>query len=76
MFETEPKISYSAAARLLEARGLYAHPTTLYRWAERGYRGVRLEHVYFGGRHRTSAAAVDRFLARVAESREAAAAAT
>ncbi len=42
-------------------------PATLYRWALKGVRGVRLETVMMGGRRYTSDEAVDRFFARLSE---------
>jgi Protein of unknown function (DUF1580) len=40
-------------------------PATLYRWALKGVRGIKLETVMMGGRRYTSDEAVDRFFARL-----------
>ena len=42
---------------------LAPHITTLYRWCERGVRGVKLETMKSGGRTLTSVEAIRRFLA-------------
>jgi Protein of unknown function (DUF1580) len=42
-------------------------PATLYRWALKGIRGVKLETVMMGGRRYTSDEAVDRFFARLSQ---------
>lgn len=43
------------------------HPSTLWRWARVGVRGVKLEVRKLGGRIVTSVEALDRFGARLAE---------
>jgi hypothetical protein len=40
-------------------------PSTLWRWAHRGVRGVRLETILIGGRRYTSAEAMARFIERL-----------
>jgi hypothetical protein len=47
----EPPITLRQATRLLPHRraGKPTHVTTLYRWAVRGLRGVKLETVQVGG---------------------------
>ncbi len=53
-----------AAARLpRRRRGARPHVTTLYRWAQTGCRGVKLETVQIGGTRCTSLEALDRFFA-------------
>jgi hypothetical protein len=55
------------AAKLLPCRrqGKPAHVATLYRWAHRGLRGVRLETVQIGGTLCTSREALQRFFERL-----------
>jgi hypothetical protein len=43
-------------------------PSTLWRWALRGVRGIVLESIVIGGRRYTSREAVDRFMSRLNES--------
>lgn len=50
--------SLSAAANTLPRR---PHVSTLWRWAQRGIRGIRLETILIGGRRYTSDEALDRF---------------
>ena len=53
-----------AARRLPRLRaGRPTHPSTLWRWASRGVRGVRLETVRVGGTTATSTEALKRFCA-------------
>jgi len=40
------------------------HASTIWRWANRGVRGVLLESVLIGGQRYTSQAAVERFIDR------------
>ncbi len=49
------------AGKLPRLGGRKIHTSTLWRWASRGLRGVRLEHVRLGGRIITSLEAVQRF---------------
>jgi len=57
-----------AASRLPRRRkGKRPHPSTLFRWASRGLRGVRLETLSVGGTTCTSAAALQRFFQRLTE---------
>lgn len=62
----EQPIALADAAKLLPKNrsGKAVHVATLYRWAARGHKGVRLEIVRLGGRVYTSAAALERFIAR------------
>jgi len=41
------------------------HVSTIFRWALRGIRGVKLETAVVGGRKYTSIEAIDRFIARL-----------
>jgi hypothetical protein len=43
------------------------HPATLYRWAQRGCRGVRLETIRVGGTLCTSVEAIQRFCNRLSQ---------
>jgi hypothetical protein len=60
---TETVMSFAQAARLLPRRrtGKKPHVATLYRWAQRGCRGVRLEFIQVGGTRCTSGEALQRF---------------
>jgi hypothetical protein len=61
---TEPLVTLTRAARLLWLpRPL--HPSTLYRWAMGGRRGVRLETVRVGDTLCTSETALRRFFERI-----------
>ena len=63
----ERVLSLTQAARLLprRRRGRKPSPSTLYRWAKRGLRGVRLETVRVGGTLCTSVEALNRFFAEL-----------
>jgi len=50
-------------------------PNTVFRWTREGIAGVKLAHGWLGRRLYTSKPALDRFMAEVAQAREAAAAA-
>ena len=60
---TEHIASLAALARSLPAgrTGRPTHPSTLYRWSQRGLRGVRLEILRVGGRTCSSHEALQRF---------------
>lgn len=60
---TEKVISLTAATRHLPGRrqGKRPNVTTLYRWAQHGCRGVRLETIKVGGTTCTSLEALQRF---------------
>lgn len=60
---TERVLSLTEGTRLLprRRRGRKPCPSTLYRWAKRGLRGVRLETVRVGGTLCTSVEALHRF---------------
>lgn len=45
--------------------GLATHPSTIYRWAKTGLRGVRLETIRIGGALCTSLEALQRFCDRL-----------
>ena len=55
------------AARLPRLSGRRLHCSTLWRWATKGIRGIRLEYIKMGGRLVTSVEAVARFSAKLAE---------
>jgi hypothetical protein len=54
----ENLVSLSTAANSLPGR---PHVSTLWRWTQRGIRGIRLETTLIGGRRYTSDEALDRF---------------
>lgn len=56
----ESLFTLKAAAKLLPGHPHYA---TLFRWAQRGCRGIRLETILVGGIRYTSREALDRFIA-------------
>jgi hypothetical protein len=64
---TEKVILLTKAARRLPAicRENPPHTATLYRWASRGVRGIRLEIIRVGGRTCTSEEALARFFERL-----------
>jgi Protein of unknown function (DUF1580). len=59
--DREELLSISAAARQCPGR---PHVATVWRWAETGVKGIRLETVQVGGRRFTSAEAIRRFIER------------
>lgn len=59
----EQFLTLTQAADLLPTR---PHVSTLWRWARKGLKGIRLEYRRMGGRVYTSAQALDRFGARLA----------
>jgi hypothetical protein len=59
---TEDMVSLTEAAKTLPSR---PDQSTLWRWRNRGVRGVRLETVLVGGRRMTSRQALNRFFAAV-----------
>ena len=63
----EQVVTLSEAARSLprRARGKNPHVSTVYRWVNRGVRGVHLESVQVGGILYTSFEAIRRFLVRL-----------
>ncbi len=63
---TENVAPLSRAARWVPpVRDRHVHPATLWRWAHRGLRGIRLEVVKVGGSTCTSKEALARFFARL-----------
>jgi len=56
----EELVSFEDAAAYLPSQ---PHRATVWRWSQRGVRGVTLESVMVGGRRFTSIEAVDRFVA-------------
>lgn len=69
---SETVITLTEAATLLPRRraGRPTHASTLFRWANPGLRGVRLEVMQVGGTKCTSREALARFFARLSERRE------
>ncbi len=62
MLRDETVITFAEAARSLPPlNGRHVHTSTLWRWARRGCRGVKLEVRRLGGRFVTSIEALDRF---------------
>jgi hypothetical protein len=70
---TEEVIPLTEAANRLprRRRGRKAHVSTLYRWAQAGCRGVRLETIQIGGTCCTSAEALQRFFETLTVARSA-----
>ena len=60
--DSEDLLSYPQASRECPGR---PHVSTIFRWARRGVRGIRLETVLCGGRRFTSRQALKRFHERV-----------
>jgi len=73
--DTETLIPLSEAAALLPRRrgNRPTHPSTLFRWASVGLRGVVLEIVQVGGTKCTSREALNRFFSRLASAQPSAA---
>ena len=63
----ETVISLTEAAKLLPRRrgDRVVHVATLYRWAQRGLKGIRLEIIQIGGTKCTSIEALQRFFDRL-----------
>jgi len=57
---TEELVSFRKAADLFPSG---PHPATVWRWSQRGVRGVRLESILVGGKRFTSREAIERFIA-------------
>ncbi len=66
---TETTLSLTEATKHLPRRraGKRPHVATLYRWAQRGLRGVRLETIQVGGTLCTSLEALQRFCDRLSD---------
>jgi hypothetical protein len=64
---SESLLTFSEASQVLprRRRGRKAHPSTFWRWASRGLRGVRLEIIRVGGVTYTSREALQRFADRL-----------
>ena len=58
---TEDVVSMSDAAKLFPGGVSVA---SIYRWADRGVKGVKLETIRYGSKRQTSVQAVHRFLSR------------
>lgn len=67
---SETVISLTEATKRLPTRrrGKRPHVATLYRWSQRGCRGVVLETCQVGGTRCTSVEALQRFVQRLSES--------
>ncbi len=69
--QAEELLSLTDAAKALPPiDGKRLHVSTIWRWARRGLRGIRLEHVRLGHRVCTSQEALARFAQRLAEADE------
>lgn len=64
---TEKLVSFTQATKTLPQRrgGKRPHVATLYRWAQRGHKGIRLESLQIGGCKCTSMEALQRFFDRL-----------
>ena len=66
--QTEQIVALSGGAKALPLiDGKRPHPSTLWRWATKGLRGVRLDYVRIGHRLCTSHEALNRFVNALAE---------
>ena len=64
----ETPLSLTEATKILPALGgRRLHPSSVWRWARKGVRGVRLEYARLGHRVVTTREALARFAARLAE---------
>lgn len=68
-FECERVISINEAAKMLPSfrSGKRMNIATVFRWALRGLKGIRLETIQIGGRKCTSVEALQRFFERLTE---------
>ena len=67
-FDTETPLTFTDACRSMpKVGGRELHPSTLWRWARKGIKGVRLEYARLGGRIVTTTAAITRFSQALAE---------
>jgi len=68
---TETVLTLTEAAKRLpqRRRGSRPHVATMYRWAQRGVKGVRLETIQVGGTCCTSLEALQRFFDALSEPR-------
>src|SRR5262245_56755252 len=68
----EELITFSEAAKLVPSRhpGRKLSVTTVWRWAEFGVQGIKLESIYFGGSRYTTREAVRRFGMAVTAARQ------
>ncbi|HKQ48047.1 MAG TPA: DUF1580 domain-containing protein [Phycisphaerae bacterium] len=67
--ETVPTFTEAAAKLPRRRHGKKPHIATLYRWAERGLKGIRLETIQVGGTCCTSLEALQRFFERLTKPR-------
>lgn len=62
VLQTEKILTFIEATKTLPPiEGRRVHPSTIWRWASRGTKGVRLEALRLGGRWVTSVEALERF---------------
>lgn len=68
--DSEKVLTFNAAAKMLprRRRGKKTHVSTLYRWASRGIRNIRLETIQIGGTRCTSVEAIQRFFNAISNS--------
>jgi hypothetical protein len=64
--ESEKLVSFSDARKLIPG-GRRVDLSQIYRWAQRGLRGLKLEWAQIGGRRYTSREALGRFFARLTQ---------
>jgi Protein of unknown function (DUF1580) len=71
-FRQETIVTMNQAARVVpkRRRGRPAHAATLYRWASRGCRGIKLEFIQVGGSKCTSLQALQRFFDQLSKQDE------
>ena len=68
MLNTERICTFTEATKALpKLNGRRPHPSTIWRWARKGVKGVRLESRRIGGRFVTSQEALERFAERLAD---------
>lgn len=69
--QSETVVSLTQATKALPPiDGRRIHVSTLWRWARKGVRGVRLEHIRLGHRVCTSLEALNRFAQSLADAQE------
>lgn len=68
MLQNEQILTFAEAAKTLPPlNGRRVHTSTIWRWARKGVQGIHLETRRLGGRFVTSAEALERFTAALAE---------
>jgi len=66
----EDLLTLPAAAREIKRNGRSVASSTVYRWAHKGHKGIKLETIMCGGTTCTSLAAVNRFFERLTAARD------